>query len=98
MFNAQTHQPGIITSHYETFLPKDLDHYYEMKRGDPKLIINVGSVGQPRDRDNRAGYVERIGPHIFFHRIAYDFEKTIAKMKDKNRFDEASRERLRLGI
>ncbi|MDF1666325.1 MAG: metallophosphoesterase family protein [Planctomycetota bacterium] len=96
-FNSQTHIPGVITSKYEAMSPRDIRGYYEMKSGDPKLVINVGSVGQPRDKDNRAGYVERIGPHIFFHRIAYDFERTIFKIKVNNHIDMLSGERLRYG-
>ena len=41
-----------------------------------KYLVNVGSVGQPRDRDPRAGFVtydpeERI---VQLHRVAYDIE------------------------
>lgn len=98
LFNAQTHQQCIINSNYDALTPKDIHNYYEIKADGPKLIINVGSVGQPRDRDPRAGYVERIGPHVFFHRVDYDFEKTIAKI-DANKFlDGRYGERLRMGI
>jgi predicted phosphodiesterase len=41
-----------------------------------KTLVNVGSVGQPRDKDTRASFVvydtqERL---IHFHRLEYDFE------------------------
>ena len=63
--------------------------------GEGKLMVNVGSVGQPRDGDNRACYLilddglsEDAGseakamasPRITFRRLSYDFEKTIQKI------------------
>lgn len=88
----------LISAHYEHFTGAELNFHYEIKAKDPKLIINAGSVGQPQDKDNRAGYIERIGPHIFFHRIDYDFEKTIAKINLNKHIHERYGERLRLGI
>lgn len=50
---------------------------------DSKYIINVGSVGQPRDGDNRACfciyYLEK--RHIKFFRKSYDFTITQRKMR-----------------
>ncbi|MBL7080528.1 metallophosphoesterase, partial [Candidatus Bathyarchaeota archaeon] len=49
------------------------------------LLLNPGSIGQPRDGDPRASYaiVEiaegKINPHI--HRVKYDIERTQEKMK-----------------
>ena len=41
-----------------------------------KYFINVGSVGQPRDRDNRACYVvyDSDARTVTFRRVAYDVE------------------------
>jgi putative phosphoesterase len=49
-----------------------------------KYIISVGSVGQPRDYDNRACFVvydatERI---VEYHRVAYDIETSAQKIFD----------------
>ena len=46
-----------------------------------KVIINVGSVGQPRDRDPRACYVVIDDEGFRFIRVAYDFETTMAKIR-----------------
>ena len=43
-------------------------------------MINVGSVGQPRDGDPRACYVVVDDETVTFHRVAYDIEKTAAKI------------------
>jgi diadenosine tetraphosphatase ApaH/serine/threonine PP2A family protein phosphatase len=43
-------------------------------RSGRRYIVNVGSVGQPRDRDPRACYAvwDRDAGRITFHRVAYD--------------------------
>ena len=42
--------------------------------GDAKVMINPGSVGQPRDGDERASYAifDPEGHHVWFYRVAYD--------------------------
>jgi diadenosine tetraphosphatase ApaH/serine/threonine PP2A family protein phosphatase len=46
--------------------------------GEQRLIINPGSVGQPRDDDPRAGYAlyESEDAHLTHHRVEYDIEAT----------------------
>jgi predicted phosphodiesterase len=49
-----------------------------------KYIINVGSVGQPRDGDTRGCcviYDDRLRPSVRFIRFVYDHGKTVEKMK-----------------
>lgn len=48
-----------------------------------KSIINVGSVGQPRDGDNRACFLILEDNKITFHRVEYDIEKVQNKMREK---------------
>ncbi len=52
-FIGHTHLPGIITQEYEFFTPEQICGKWQIRRG-LKLLCNVGSVGQPRDDDNRA--------------------------------------------
>jgi diadenosine tetraphosphatase ApaH/serine/threonine PP2A family protein phosphatase len=56
---------------------------YGLRRG-YRYVVSVGSVGQPRDGDNRACFVtydtgERT---VEFHRVAYDLEKSAQKIFD----------------
>ncbi len=56
---------------------------FGLRRG-YKYVISVGSVGQPRDCDNRACFVvydaaQRI---VEYHRVAYDIETTAQKIFD----------------
>jgi diadenosine tetraphosphatase ApaH/serine/threonine PP2A family protein phosphatase len=54
--------------------------------GPERLIINPGSVGQPRDGDPRASYaiLDDETLTIEYHRVAYPIEKTQAKMMEHN--------------
>jgi predicted phosphodiesterase len=54
-FQGHTHVPGVFTQGFQFFAPEEIDNEYTL--GEGKLMINVGSVGQPRDGDNRACYV-----------------------------------------
>lgn len=51
--------------------------------GNARLIINVGSVGQPRDRNPKSCYgifdIEK--KEFFYRRVSYNIDKAQAKMK-----------------
>ena len=49
---------------------------------DRKYIVSVGSVGQPRDYDNRASYTvyDSDARSFHFRRIEYDIESAAAKI------------------
>lgn len=53
-FQGHTHIPGVFTENFQFFTPDEIDNEYTL--GEGKVMINVGSVGQPRDGDNRACY------------------------------------------
>ncbi|MBA2362907.1 MAG: metallophosphoesterase family protein [Chloroflexia bacterium] len=48
-----------------------------------RMLINPGSVGQPRDGDPRASYaiVDNEQMHVEFHRVEYDIPETQSAMK-----------------
>jgi diadenosine tetraphosphatase ApaH/serine/threonine PP2A family protein phosphatase len=56
-FVGHTHQPGVFVDDPYFDPPHELPDspYYEVE--DERVIVNVGSVGQPRDRDQRASFV-----------------------------------------
>ena len=75
---GHTHIPKIFQykdGNVSTILPSE-----EPIALEPKMIINVGSVGQPRDNDNRACWVSLIDNTIQYHRVAYDYKKTQEKI------------------
>ncbi|MEQ1632928.1 MAG: metallophosphoesterase, partial [Planctomycetota bacterium] len=59
--------------------PGELGDRYEL--GEGKVIVNIGSVGQPRDGDTRASFATFDGKVVQFHRVAYDHESTVRKIR-----------------
>ncbi|MBL8759246.1 MAG: metallophosphoesterase family protein [Phycisphaerae bacterium] len=56
-FVGHTHVPGVFTSEPDFYPPGELTDAVYKITDDEKAIVNVGSVGQPRDLDPRASYV-----------------------------------------
>jgi diadenosine tetraphosphatase ApaH/serine/threonine PP2A family protein phosphatase len=56
-FVGHTHQPGVFLDDPYFDPPHELPDSPFFELDDERAIINVGSVGQPRDRDPRASYV-----------------------------------------
>lgn len=54
-FQGHTHVPGIFTEGFQFFSPEEIEDEYTL--GEGKVLVNVGSVGQPRDGDPRACYL-----------------------------------------
>ncbi len=73
-FQGHTHVPGVFTESFRFFSPNDLSDRYEL--GAEKVMVNVGSVGQPRDGDPRSCYVVLSGQTVEFRRVEYDREQT----------------------
>lgn len=94
-FQGHTHIPGVFTEDYSFQSPDELRH--EVALGDQKMLVNVGSVGQPRDGDPRASYVIVQDQSVKFRRVDYDFEKTAAKIYDIPDLDNFLGDRLRDG-
>ena len=69
---------------------------YEYELGE-KDLTNVGSVGQPRDGNPLASYVQLEGRRITFRRVPYPWEKTIAKIHAIPELDDFLGDRLKEG-
>jgi diadenosine tetraphosphatase ApaH/serine/threonine PP2A family protein phosphatase len=61
-FIGHTHQPGVFLDDPYFDPPHELPDSPFFELDDERAIVNVGSVGQPRDRDPRASYV-LVHPH-----------------------------------
>lgn len=96
-FCGHTHMPVIIRGDLKTFVPSAGTGEHRLEPGQ-KYIVNVGSVGQPRDRDSRACYVEVDGDVIRHHRLVYDFHRTAAKIQKQPLLDEILGLRLAKGM
>jgi predicted phosphodiesterase len=95
-FVGHTHLPGVFLDEPDFYLPDELGNVYPIVDKE-KAIINIGSVGQPRDKDNRASYAFVDGNEVNFVRLAYDFETTMEKIKVVDRLDNFHAERLQDG-
>ncbi len=72
-FVGHSHVPAVYYSDRRLYRPRDTEGPYRIGAGsDLKVIINVGSVGQPRDGDARLSYGLFDGDNITFVRLAYD--------------------------
>ncbi|PCJ52439.1 MAG: phosphoesterase [Planctomycetota bacterium] len=80
-FVGHTHIPGVFTDRL-TFNPPEklFSNLYMLDPGNEKALINVGSVGQPRDSKVDACYVTFDGDSVVFRRVPYAKEKTRGKI------------------
>ena len=95
-FVGHSHVPGIVTDDFEFLSPADLEDELTFEDG-RKYIVNVGSVGQPRDADNRACYATVDGQTLRYRRVEYDYKATMRKMKAVGPLSEQLADRLEQG-
>jgi len=78
-FCGHSHVPGIWTEDMVYLTPQEVNYHYRLVKN--KTIINVGSVGQPRDGDPRATYVLFDGERVIFRKLDYDVRATADKIR-----------------
>ncbi len=81
-FMGHTHVP-LIFNEKPGELPRQRVGHDFVPDPDRKYLINVGSVGQPRDNDPRASYVtyDTETRDVCYHRVEYDIKSTQRKME-----------------
>lgn len=92
-FVGHTHLPGVFLDEPDFYLPDELGNVYPMVDKE-KAIINIGSVGQPRDKDKRSSYIYIEDNEVHFVRLEYDIETTAKKIKAIDRLDDFQADRL----
>ena len=95
-FVGHTHVPGVFLDTPDFFSPDELEGLYELDHS-RKAMINVGSVGQPRDRDNRASYVVVTAQAVEFIRVPYDVESVTKRVLEIAELDDYLGTRLKEG-
>lgn len=87
VFIGHVHVPRV---YYETpggrlreLVPEDGHAVPLSPRG--RYVVNVGSVGQPRDGNTAACYVvhDRAAGAVVFHRVPYDHDRTARKIRER---------------
>lgn len=94
-FQGHTHAPGIFSVNLQFQRPDEFG--YKTQLPSDKAMVNVGSVGQPRDGDWRSCYVILEGQTVEYRRVEYDIDTTIQKIFDTPELDNFLGERLRDG-
>jgi diadenosine tetraphosphatase ApaH/serine/threonine PP2A family protein phosphatase len=80
-FVGHSHVPGVyVEGSAKHIAPRELENGIYVVPDDRRVLVNVGSVGQPRDGDPRLSYVLYEPPaagraaRVAFRRLAYDHE------------------------
>ena len=98
VFVGHTHTAGVFLEEPIRWTPAaQLENYYHYKKGE-KVIVNVGSVGQPRDGDRRACYLEVNKNEMYWRRVEYDVEAVVAKIQSNTRLTASTAQRLLRGL
>lgn len=96
-FQGHTHMPGVFVEKGDFLPPEECNYLYELN--ERKAMINVGSVGQPRDGDPRACYVvlDDEEDKIIYRRVAYPVSVTRQKIYEIPDLDNMLGDRLIAG-
>jgi diadenosine tetraphosphatase ApaH/serine/threonine PP2A family protein phosphatase len=94
-FVGHSHVPGVYLERGEYKAPAALDGRF-VPDGQ-RAIVNIGSVGQPRDGDPRASFATWDGKAVTFHRLDYDFAATMSKIRAVPQLPDYLAERLAQG-
>jgi predicted phosphodiesterase len=95
-FQGHTHVPGVFTPDGNFLRPDQIDNKFRLSEG--KAMFNVGSVGQPRDRDSRSCYVVVENDVVTYRRVEYPIDVTVEKIYAIPELDNFLGDRLRQGI
>lgn len=84
-FVGHTHLPMIYVASDDGAHRKKVGHDFEPDE-EYRYIINIGSVGQPRDNDPRSCYVtyDLATGEVTYRRVEYDVQLTQQKMQQAN--------------
>jgi diadenosine tetraphosphatase ApaH/serine/threonine PP2A family protein phosphatase len=87
-FVGHTHVPALVTERVNGAEGCDLGRLWDGEvvelTGEARLVVNPGSVGQPRDGDERAAYgiYDSDAATFTLHRVEYDIARTQKLMVD----------------
>jgi predicted phosphodiesterase len=83
-FFGHTHEPGVFLRTARWSPDYEPDGSARLRLPADKVLVNPGSIGQPRDGDRRASFViwDEEEWVVEFHRVEYPFETTQARMRE----------------
>ncbi len=81
-FVGHSHVPAVYFEDGRLYRPRDTEGPYDLgDLGANRAIVNVGSVGQPRDGDRRLSYAIYDGRALSFVRLEYDVDRAMADIR-----------------
>lgn len=93
LFVSHSHIPGIFSQNVQFQRANELNGTFHYRKGE-KVMINVGSVGQSRDGDARACYIEINKNHMTWHRVEYDISHVVEQIDAQPALDSIVARRL----
>jgi len=100
LVSASFHLPGVFNYRNDLaweFVDPNASQTFVLEP-DTKTIITTGSVGQPRDCDPRAAFLTIDEDFVTFHRVEYDVNTTVHKIRANPELDNRFADRLLQGI
>jgi diadenosine tetraphosphatase ApaH/serine/threonine PP2A family protein phosphatase len=96
-FVGHSHRPGVATHEMKWIKPAELENMTYVLPKDKKTLVNIGAVGQPRDRVKDSCYVLFDGNLVRFRRVPYDVQTTMRKMAAIPALEKRLADRLLVG-
>ncbi len=97
-FIGHSHVPAVYAEDCTAFRPRgDSDVVPVDEDTHGRLIINVGSLGQPRDGDARLSFALFDGRRVTFVRLAYNHDRTASEIRSTPGLPDYLAERLTVG-
>jgi len=97
-FVGHSHVPAVYFEDGSVFRPRDGATQRDLETGPgARAIVNVGSVGQPRDGDPRLSYALFDGSTVLFRRLEYDVAAAAAAIRAIEELPSFLAERLAIG-
>lgn len=97
-FVGHSHRPGVATHDLKWIRPAALKNMTYVLPKDKKTLVNIGAVGQPRDKNKDSCYVLFDGEKIRYRRVAYHYEATMTKILAIPQLEKRLAERLGKGL
>jgi predicted phosphodiesterase len=83
-FFGHTHEPGVFTRNIRWLPSYEPDGSARLRVPSDKVLVNPGSVGQPRDGDPRTSFLiwDEQESILEFHRAEYSVQTTQSRMRE----------------
>ncbi len=97
-FVGHSHVPAVYFEDRRIYQPRGTEGPYDLgETGQVRVIVNVGSVGQPRDGDNRLSYILFDGSRVTFVRLPYDISRAAEAIRRVDALPDYLADRLAVG-